>query len=60
MTIGTMRVGDALRLVAVEQRLGCVAGQHGLQLPGEIDGVADAGIHALAAGGTMDMRRITG
>src|SRR5580704_10369392 len=52
------REGNALGLVAVEQLVWRTVGKDGLQLPGEIDRVADAGVHALAAGRAMDMRRV--
>jgi len=50
--------GDALDFIAVKQRVRSAAEKRGLQLPGEIDGVADARIHALSAGGAMDVRRV--
>ena len=49
---------DPLRLIAVEQPVGCATGQDRRQLPGQIDGVANSGVHALAAGGTVDVRGI--
>ena len=49
---------DPFRLVAVEQLVGRMAGQNRRQLPGKIDGVADSGVHALTAGGAVDMGRI--
>ena len=49
------RKGDALRLVAVEE-LDTGASLHTVgKLPSEIDGIPDAGVHALAANGTVDM-----
>src|SRR6516225_10245836 len=49
---------DALGFVAVQQRVGRAARKNGLQFPGEIDRIADAGIHTLSAGGAMDVRRV--
>src|ERR1700732_1288461 len=52
------REGDALRLVAVEKaRIGAPL-EHRGELPSEVDGIPDAGIHALAANGTVDMSGI--
>ena len=44
-----MREADSLRLVSRKQRLIRIAPQHRRQLPGEIDGVTDTGIHSLTA-----------
>ena len=52
------RKSDPFGLIAVEQHVGRAAREHRRQFPGEIDGVADAGVHALAAGRAMDMRRV--
>jgi hypothetical protein len=49
---------DAFGLVAVQQAVWRAAGQHGRQFPGQIDGVADAGVHALSADRAMDMRGV--
>ncbi len=40
--------GDALARVGVEQRIRARAGEHEVELPGEIGGVAEARAHALA------------
>src|SRR5262249_53257592 len=45
----------ALGLIAVRQRIGRAARKNRLQFPGEIDRIADAGIHTLSAGGAMDV-----
>ncbi|KAF1858480.1 hypothetical protein Lal_00014997 [Lupinus albus] len=45
----------AFRLVGVDQRVGRAAAQHVRQFPCQVDGVADARVHALAAGGTVDV-----
>src|SRR6185437_1013231 len=52
------RKGDAFRLVGVEDRSGCAVAEHGGELPGEIDGVADAGVHALAADRRVNVRGV--
>src|SRR5579872_889247 len=52
------RERDALQLVAVENRLSGAVLQHLRQLPAEIDRIADSGVHALAAGGAVNMARI--
>ena len=49
---------DPFGLETVEQGVGRAAVEDGLELPGEIDGVADPRIHALAAGGAVDVRRV--
>src|SRR5262249_18858363 len=49
---------DALLFVAVEQRVGRIARNRLLQLPCEIDGVADASVHALPTSGAVDVRRV--
>src|SRR5262249_6109071 len=49
---------DALGFVAVQQRVGRAARKNRLQVTGEIDRIADAGIHALSAGGAMDVRGV--
>src|SRR5919198_880591 len=56
-----MAHGAALEVVAVEKRgsrRDAPADQS--KFPGEIAGILHAGVHALAAGGTVDMRRIAG
>src|SRR5579872_3937182 len=40
---------DAFRLIGIQDRFRRLVPDHGIQLPGEIDGVADTRIHALAA-----------
>src|SRR5579883_957460 len=54
------REDDALGLIAVEQGIGRVSVDHGGELPGQIDGIANAGVHSLAAGRRMNMCSITG
>src|SRR5262249_25465084 len=54
----TLGESDALALIGVEQCVGCAASEHGFEFPRQIDGVADPGIHALPAGGTMNVCRI--
>ena len=50
---------DALRLVAVEEAaVGAALDDRG-QFPRQVDRVADAGVHALAAHGTVDVRGVT-
>src|SRR5262249_32651815 len=49
---------DPLGFVTVEQLVRSPAGHDRCQLPGEIDGVANPRIHALAAGRTVDVRGI--
>src|SRR5215469_2861896 len=49
---------DALGFVAVQQRVGRAARKNRLQFPGEIDRIADAGVHTLSAGGAMDVRGV--
>jgi hypothetical protein len=49
------RKGDALRLVAVEKAWISAPLEHRCELPGEVDGVSDAGVHALPADGAVDM-----
>src|SRR6185312_8071869 len=51
---------DALALIAVEQRGRGPAADHRFELPTEIGGIADAGIHAEAAIRRMDMRGVAG
>src|SRR5262249_24154668 len=49
---------EALGFVAVQQRVGRATRKNRLQFPGEIDRIADAGVHALSAGGAMNVRRV--
>src|SRR5579871_2347182 len=49
------RESYALGLVAVQHRVRRIADEHGFQLPGKVDGVTDAGVHALASGRAVDM-----
>ncbi len=48
----------AFALVAVEQRRATPAVQHCGELPADVDRVAHAGVHAIAAGGNVLMHRI--
>ena len=50
--------GDALGLVGVKERRARAFLNHRRELPGEVHRVGDAGVHALGAHGTMDVRRI--
>ena len=50
--------GDAFRLVAVEERRVRTPLQDGGELPGQVHRVADAGVHALSAHGTVDVRGV--
>ena len=52
------READALSLITVEQLIGRVVAKGCRQFPGKIDGVADPGVHALAAGRAVDMRGV--
>src|SRR6266404_1645603 len=54
----TLGESDTLALIGVEQRIGCAAREYGFEFPGQIDGVADPGIHALPADRTMNVCRI--
>ena len=61
------RLGDiagadrlALDAVGIEQAVAAPAFEHGGELPGQIDRVADAGIHAEAAGRRHDVRGVAG
>ena len=49
---------DALALVGGEQRLLRISPEHRRELPGQIDGIPDAGIHSLSADGTVNVRCI--
>src|SRR5580704_5414634 len=50
--------GTAFGGIAVENRCGCALMPHKRELPGEIEGILHPRVHALAAGGAMNMRRI--
>ena len=50
------RKGDALRLVAVEKAWISAPLEHRCELPGEVDGVSDADVHALLADGVNGAR----
>ena len=50
----------ALGAVGIEQAVAAPALDHGGELPRQIDRVADAGVHAKAAGGRHDMRGVAG
>src|SRR5207253_9367605 len=52
------READPLRLVAVEDVRRRPPAQRRRQFPGEVDGVADAGVHPLAADGAVDVRSV--
>ncbi len=61
------RLGDvahadrpALDGVGIEQAVAAPAVEHGVELPGQIDRVADAGIHAEAAGRRHHVRGVAG
>jgi len=49
---------DPLSLIGIEQLVGRAAGHHGGKLPGEVDGIANPGIHALSAGRAVNMRGV--
>ena len=51
--------GAALDRVAVEQARGGGRADEG-ELPGEVEGVLHAGVHALAAGGAVDVGGVAG
>src|SRR6516165_9231621 len=50
----------ALWAVAVEQRFAARAVNHQRELPGQVECVLHAGVHALAAGRAVDVRSIAG
>lgn len=50
----------ALLVVRVEKGLGLLVPEHGRQLPAQVDGVLDARVHALAAGGRVNVGRVAG
>src|SRR6185503_9982439 len=52
--------GLALRGIAVEQVRAAPALQHRGELPADIDGIADAGVHAEAAGRPIEVGRVSG
>src|SRR5262249_45700095 len=47
------REPDAFGLVAIQQSVAGTTSEHGRQFPGEIDSIADTGVHALAADRAM-------
>ncbi|TKW51916.1 hypothetical protein CTA1_2960 [Colletotrichum tanaceti] len=49
-----------LLVVGVEEGLVLLAADDGRQLPAEVDGVLDARVHALPAGGGVDVRGVAG
>ncbi len=60
--LGDVAGADRLALdgVGIEQAVAAPAFERGGELPGQIDRVADAGIHAEAAGRRHRMRRVAG
>src|ERR1041384_3043291 len=50
----------AFVVIRVEERGVCRAPQDGREFPAEVDGVLDAGVHALAAGRQMDVCGVAG
>ena len=50
----------ALAFVGVEQAIGRAAAQHGVELPGEVGGIAHAGAHALAEEGRRLVAGVAG
>lgn len=48
----------ALDLVALEEPLAAPSAQHRIELPGQIAGITDTGVHADAAGGCKQMRSV--
>src|SRR6516164_655261 len=52
------REANALGFIAVEQGIRGTSADNGCEFPRQVDGIANAGIHALAAGRTVDMRGI--
>src|SRR5207249_7494493 len=52
------READALGLIALEQRRGRAAAHDSGELPGEVHGVPDSGVHSLRADGTVHVRRV--
>ena len=50
----------ALGLIAVQKAVGGAAAEHGGQLPAEVGGVLEAGVHALAAGRGVHMGGVAG
>ena len=49
---------NPLRLVGGQQRCWRIALEYSGQFPGQIDGIADAGVHALSTHRAMDVRSI--
>ena len=56
----TVGKGDALGFVTIEHRRIRAAVQDRGELPREVRGVADPGVHALSADRTVNVRRVTG
>jgi hypothetical protein len=54
----TLGESDTLALIRVEEPLRCAAREYGFEFPGQIDGVANPGVHALPADRTMNVSRI--
>src|SRR5262249_43588534 len=54
----TAREADALRLVRIEQAISRFAVDDRGELPREVHRVADAGVHSLAAHGTVNVRGV--
>jgi hypothetical protein len=52
------RESDPLGVIGIEEGVGRTSRQHGRQLPCQVDGVADAGVHALAPSRAVDVSRI--
>src|SRR6202012_2271707 len=50
--------GDAFGLEGVEDGRGRAIAKNGGELPGDVHGVADAGVHALPADGRVDVRGV--
>mmetsp|Transcript_36907 Transcript_36907/g.102465 ORF Transcript_36907/g.102465 Transcript_36907/m.102465 type:complete len:215 (-) Transcript_36907:856-1500(-) len=50
--------GSALSLVGAQQTFGGLAGEHRRQLPGQVGGVLDPRVHALAPGRAVGVRRV--
>ena len=54
----TLGESDTLALIGIEQRIGCAAREYSFKFPGQIDGIANPGVHALPADRTMNVSRI--
>src|SRR3569833_195368 len=50
---------DSLGLVAIQQGIRCTPCQHGLQIPGQVYGVSDSGVHSLSAGRAVTVSCVT-